>query len=522
MTAFVPSLAVFTAHALSWLDYLMLVLYFALNLGIGVWSSRRRKMTSKSFFLGNGQVAWWAAAISYFATGVSSISFMGIPAKTFAGDWMTFGSGPAQTLGGMCTGIFFVSILRRLNMTTVFDYLERRFDRRVRLFGASLAVLLKVGGRMSIIMLLPALALATVTGLNVYVSILVMGTVTTVYAMEGGFEAVVWTDVLQATVMVGSALLALFYMAGHVDGGFLHMYRQAQAANKFHLLSTAPNVSEPTLWVYLGMFLATIFVQVCDQPLMQRMFATKNEREARLTVLVGNGLVLVAGTVFFLVGTALWAFYQSHPDRLLETVPGDKIFPYFIVNELPAGLVGVIIAGLCAAAMGALSSALNATAAIIVTDFYVPRTTDKDFRIRLARWSTLVGGMLATGMAAFLAWRNVLSLWDEFLRLAALLGGSFPGVFALGLLTRRANAPGVLTGALASIAITGWVQYDTHTSVFFQGFIAIFSCIIIGYLASFAFAARIPARNLLGLTLWDMGGTGISPAAAADPRPQAT
>ena len=249
MPAFLPRpglpLAVFSTHALAPLDYVMLVLYFAVNLAIGWWSSRHKLKTSKSYFLGSRHVAWWVTAISYFATGVSSISFMGIPAKTFAGDWMTFGSGPAQALAGMGTGIVFVGILRRLDMTTVFDYLERRFDRRVRLLGAGLAVLLKVGGRMSIIMLLPSLALATVTGLNVYLSILVMGTVTTVYAMEGGFEAVVWTDVMQAGVMVGSAVIALFYIAHHVDGGFAGVFTQAHTAGKLHAVSLAPDIRRP-------------------------------------------------------------------------------------------------------------------------------------------------------------------------------------------------------------------------------------------------------------------------------------
>lgn len=500
-----PILA-FSTHALAPLDYAMLVVYFAVNLAIGWWSSRRKLETSKGYFLGTRYVAWWVTAISYFATGVSSISFMGIPAKTFAQDWMSFGSGPAQSLAGMCTGILFVSVLRRLSMTTVFDYLERRFDRRVRLLVAGLAILLKVGGRMSIIMLLPSLALATVTGLNVYVSILVMGLVTTVYAMEGGFEAVVLTDVLQACVMVGSAVIALFYIAHHVDGGFAHMFSMAQGAGKFHMISFAPSVSTPTVWVYIGMFLATIFIQVSDQALMQRMLAAKDERTARLTVVMGNFLVLTAGSIFFVMGTALWVFYQAHPERLAGADPGDKIFPYFIVNELPAGLVGLIIAGLCAAAMGALSSALNATAAIVVTDFYRGKdgNPSQQSRIRLARLSTLAGGLLATAMAAFLAWRSVGSLWDEFLRFQALLGGTFPGVFALGLLTRRANVPGVFVGIACSLALTWWVQYHTDTSVFFHSFIAISSCIICGFVASRLWSRHVSQKELTGLTLWTL------------------
>jgi SSS family transporter len=496
--------AAFSVHALAPIDYAMLVLYFSVNIGIGVWSSRKRLSSSRSFFLGAKPVFWWVTAVSYFATGVSSISFMGIPAKTFAGDWMTFGSGPAQTLAGMCTGIFFVGILRKLDMTTVFDYLERRFDRRVRLLGAFLAILLKVGGRMSIILLLPALAVATVTGFNVYASILVMGIVTTVYAMEGGFEAVVWTDLMQAVVMVTGAAIAILFVASHVGGGLPAMLHEASQAGKFHMLSFEPSVSKPTFWVYLGMFIATIFIQVSDQPLMQRMFAAKDERTARLTVVTGNALVLTAGSIFFVVGTALWVFYRHHPERLAGAASGDKIFPYFIVNELPPGLVGIIIASLCASAMGALSSALNATAAIVVTDFLPAEEANAEQRrrLRIARLSTLAGGIAATCTALFIAWKDVASLWDQFLKFQALIGGSIPGVFALGLLSRRANARGVFAGVVASTLVTGWVQFETDTSVFFHGFVAIATCMAVGYLASILSGGPESSKNQDGLTVW--------------------
>ena len=168
--------------------------------------------------------------------------------------------------------------------------------------------------------------------------------------------------------------------------------------------------------------------------------------------------------------------------------------------------MGLIIAGLLAAAMGALSSAMNATAAILVSDFQgtlKPQATEQQ-RLRLARISTMTCGLVATAMAAYLASLNVTSLWDQFLRLIALIGGGFPGVFALGLLSRRANASGVIVGTLASIAITAWVQYNTQLVSFLHTFVAIVSCMVIGYIASFFFAAKAEKRDLRGLTLWDL------------------
>jgi SSS family transporter len=508
-----PAVLSFAPRFLSWPDYLFLTLYFAVNLGIGWWCARRKQATSGDFFLGGGRVAWWAMALSFFATSTSSISFMALPARSFSSDWKSFGSAPAQAFAGVLVGMVFIEVLRRLKLTTIFGYLEQRFDRRVRLLGAGLGVLLKVGGRMSVVMLLPSLALSTVTGLNVYVSILLMGVVTTIYAMEGGFEAVVWTDVMQVGVTYGGVAVALFFLARGVDGGLVGVAQVGEVAGKFNTVSWDLNISQPTMWVFMGMFLAHIFTQLGDQPLMQRMLASNDAREARRTVVAGNLIGLTSTVLFFFVGTSLWVFYRAHPERLAAGLPTDAIFPYFIANELPRGVVGLIVAGLFAAAMGALSSALNATAAIVVSDFQAllrPGTSPAQ-QVRLARMATLVCGVIATGMAVWLASNNVASLWDEFLKLTALIGGGFPGVFALGLLTRRANSPGVLVGAVASIAVTWGVQTYTTTSPFLHAAVAIGSCVAIGYAASLAFGAVAEKKDLRGLTLWDRpqpGGAG--------------
>lgn len=487
------------------LDYLVLTLYFAVNLGIGWWCARRKRASSGDFFLGGGRIAWWAAAVSFFATSTSSISFMALPAKTFQTDWLVLGSAPAQALAGVFVGLVFVGMLRRLNLTTVYGYLEQRFGVEVRLLGAGLGVLLKVAGRMAVVMLLPALALSTVTGLNVYLSIGLMGFVTTIYALEGGFEAVIWTDVMQAGVMLGGVMIALCYMAAGVDGGFSGIVHAGEAADKFRMISWDFDSTKPTVWVFIGMFFGHVFTQLSDQPLMQRMLATADESEAKRTVVLGNLIGMSSSVIFFFVGTSLFVFYGAHPDRLAASTPNDAIFPYFIANELPPGVVGLIVAGLFAAAMGALSSIINSTAAIVVSDFqgtFRPQATEAE-RLRLARRATVLCGVLATLMAAFLAWRDVKSLWDEFLKLVALIGGGFPGVFALGLLTRRASTRGVIIGTVASIAVTWWLQNYTRTSVFLHSTVAVLACVVIGYAASLIFPVRGAARNMRGLTIWD-------------------
>jgi Na+/proline symporter len=356
-------------------------------------------------------------------------------------------------------------------------------------------------------MLLPALALSTVTGLNVYLSILLMGVVTTIYAMEGGFDAVIWTDFMQVLVTYGGVVVALYFLAGGVDGGLSGIISTGADLGKFRMVSWEFTATQPTVWVFVGMFFGHIFTQLADQPLMQRMLASADEREAKRTVVFGNLMGMASSLVFFFIGTALYVFYRAHPERLDAALPNDAIFPYFIANEMPSGVVGLIVAGLFAAAMGAMSSTLNSIAAMVVTDFQLtfrPQASQPQ-QVRLARGMTLVSGVIATGMAAFLAWRNVSSLWDEFLRLIALIGGGFPGVFALGFLTRRASSRGVITGTIASIAITWWVQNYTQTSVFLHSFVAIASCMVIGYLASLLLPERTRRQGFAGLTLWDLG-----------------
>lgn len=496
---------------LTWVDYTVIVLYLGLNLLIGWWFARKKR-SSGQFFLGN-KVAWWAIGISYYATAASSISFMALPAKTFADNWLVVGAVPAQVLATLVVAYGLVGVLARLKVTTIYEYLDRRFDQTVRLVGAALGVLMIVLSRMSVVLLLPALALSAVTGINVYISIVVMGVVTIIYATEGGFEAVIWTDVLQAFVMFFGIGVTLYFLAVGVPGGLPGIWEQGVAAEKFHMVSWSPDIVEDTVWVFIAFGLGYIFSQLADQTLMQRIFAAGGPRLARKTLVMGVVIGIPSAIGFFFIGTALWVFYQQHPASLPGDLQNDAIFPFFIVNELPIGIVGLIIAALFAASMSTLSSAVNSTSAIIVQDFYgvLRPGIDEAARLRLAKWATILSGLLATVMAAYLASLEVRSLWETFLGLVALIGGGFPGVIALGLLTKRANAVGALAGTAASILITLYVQTYTSASVFTHGFMAIASCMLVGYVCSLLWPSR-QHRDLSGLTVYT-----IEPADSQEP-----
>jgi len=492
-------------NSLTWPDYLVIALYFTLSLGVGWWARARKNASSGEYFLGGGKIPLWAAAISIYATGVSSISYMALPAYAYSKDWRAVLVGPLSAMAGFVVASVFISILRRLNAVTVFAYLEHRFDPRVRTLGATLAMILSVFGRSGVVLLLPAMALSTVTGLSVYLSIVLMGLVTTYYSMKGGFAAVIWTDVIQFAAMMGGVVAILYYALAGVPDGVAGVFSAGSTANKFDLLTFEWNFTQVSVWVLLGFFAANVFKELSDQPVMQRAMAAKSVGEARRTLIFGSLLSFPSNPLFFFVGTTLFAFYQAHPDRMIAGLKSDAIVPYFVVNEMPAGLVGLIIAAIFAAAMSTLSSSLNSAAAMLVGDVrgvLKPDATDAQ-RVRLGRNFTLIAGLLATAMAAFVASRGTSSIWEQSIKLLSLFGGAFPGIFALGLLTRRASSTGVIIGAFASIGMVLWVQNYTQINPFFHAFAALAATIIVGYAASLIFPSAKPAAALAGLTVWD-------------------
>ncbi|MBC7365755.1 MAG: sodium/solute symporter [Undibacterium sp.] len=499
-----PSLAI--VNTLRWPDYLFIALYFAVNLGIGWWVKRRKRVSGADYFLGGGRVPPWAAAVSWYGTAVSSVSMMALPAYAYANNWLPMIAGPLGSGAGFVVAYYFIGIIRRLNTPTIYSYLERRFSREVRLVVAGLAVLLKIFGRASVIMLLPALALSAATGINVYLSISLMGLVTTLYSVEGGFEAVVWTDVMQVAVKLFGVGLIVWYAAAGVDGGLAGIVREGTAAGKFKFVSWDFNFTEATVWVMTGFFIGYIFTLIADQPLMQRALAAKDERDARRTVLMGSILGFPSNALFFFVGTALFAFYHVNPGRLAPGLPNDAIVGYFISHELPHGIIGLIIAGIFAAAMSTLSSSLNSVAAIAASDFLgVLRPQLLESRgVSVGRWVTFSAGIFATGMALWPATVETSSIWDKSVRLLALFGGALPGFFALGMMTRRANSRGVIVGAVASIAATLWVQNFTTINSFFHSFLAFAVSVVVGYAASLWPRRPVDPAQLRGLTVWDL------------------
>ncbi|MCA9300787.1 MAG: sodium:solute symporter, partial [Phycisphaerales bacterium] len=479
------------------LDFLVIGVYFVALIIIG-WRMSRHEASTEQYFLGGRRIPWWAAGLSIFATQLSAITFMAIPAISYRTDWVYLVG--ATMIAGVAPIVvrIYLPFFRRLDITTAYEYLEARFSASVRVVGSVLFMLVQLG-RMGIVLYLPALALSTVTGVDMYASIVVMGVLATIYTVHGGIEAVIWTDVLQVVVLLGGAVLSFVLMIDSLGGGFGEFTRDAAAAGKFHAFENTWSAAELAVWVViLGRFFENLVPYTSDQTVVQRYLATPTEAGAARSIWTNAILSVVASVLFYAVGTALWVFYRAHPERLNPSGRTDDIFPWFIATELPAGISGLVIAGIFAASMSSLDSSMNSVATAFTTDIYRKIRPDAEDRglLRIARIATVLLGGLGTAAAAYMAWRGDTSAYDTYTKVIGLFGGGLAGLFVAGVFTRRANPPGMLIGLLASALVLYLVSTTTRLHFFLYAGIGILSCVAFGWLASRAFpSARPPSAG---------------------------
>ena len=440
-------------------DLAVLGLYLLLLLVLGLWSSRHHRDTD-GYFRGSRRIPWWATGLSIFGTQLSAITFLAIPAQVYRTDeartdWRYF---PAQVCILLVVPVvvhWFLPVYRRLDVTSAYEYLEARFGKASRRVGATVFLLFQLG-RMGIVLFLPALALATVTDLPVLASILGMGLLCSAYTVAGGIEAVIWTDVVQAVLLLAGAGLSLVLLTAGVEGGAAGMFERAAAQGRLTWAELDLDPARPVLWVVLlGNFFAVLVPYATDQTMIQRYMTTPDQRGAARALWANGWLTLPASLLFYAIGTALWDFYAHHPERLGEEVQADAVFPWFLAHELPTGLAGLVIAAVFAAAMSSVDSSMNSVAAVVTTDFL-----DGKRGLRSARLWTLAAGAAATLVALLLALTGARSMVNVYVEILSLAGGCIGGLFLLGVLTREVKECeallGTLAGGGAAFAVRTW------------------------------------------------------------------
>jgi SSS family solute:Na+ symporter len=472
------------------LDWVMIIVYLVSMIGMGLYFYMREKRNSTSdFFVGGRSIPFWAAGVSLYAANTSSISYIAIPAKAFETNWQYLTNNLVAVIGLMFVAVWIVPLLRRLNLMSVFAYLETRFHPLI------------------------------LTGIDVAWSILIMGVFTMVYTALGGMKAVVWTDFVQLIVKMGGIVFAIAFIAIMMKGGVGEMVQIAAAENKTKLFDFSFDLTKATVWGFVFLVLFDVVLTFPkDQVLMQRVLSTESAREAGRSVWTFAAIMIPGGFMFYMVGTSLYAFYKTHPERLNPLLPIDSIFPLFIAAELPMGVRGLIIAGILAAAMATLSGIMNSVATLASVDFYEKwvRNPDPKVSVRFAEWMTIATGVVGMGLALVLSRYDIHSLFDVSIELAGLLGGGFAGAYTLGMFTRRANWQGVAIGIAVAIVLTtiAWSMKLVHP--YFYLAISILLCICVGYVASLFFPAP-SAQSLVGLTIYEPRASSAPKAGALMP-----
>jgi Na+/proline symporter len=322
----------------------------------------------------------------------------------------------------------------------------------------------------------------------------------------GGMEAVIWTDVVQTLVLLGAAFLSLVLIVSGTDGGIGGFFKIAAGNDKFHMFNWTPSpaMTANAFWViFMGNLFVCFVPYTSDQAIVQRYMTTPDEKKAARSIWLNAILALPSSILFFGIGTALFVYYKNNPAQLDPAQATDSIFPVYIVQCLPPGIAGLVIAGIFAAAQSTVSGSLNSVVTAGMTDFYTRfgGKTAGAAGLRLARILTAVVGVSATIAALMLAQLRHVSLWDTYNSILGLTASGLAGLFALGIFTKRASGTGAAIGVAASALVLYFVQSKTNMHFFLYAATGMLTCFVTGYLASFAFPSKKPLDGFTFSTL---------------------
>ncbi len=450
------------------IDYIVLLVYL---IGITVFGMlfRKSQKSVKDYFVGAKNINWVVISLSIVATETSTLTLVGVPAMAYAkyarpeqGGNFTY----LQVVLGYIVARFIISLLFipayfKGELMTAYELLKNRFGVGTKNFAASLFLIMRALAE-GVRIFAASLVLSAVLGSSLpnlphlwLWSIIIVGLLTLVYTFEGGIAAVIWTDLIQLVIYIGGSLLAAYQLLHLVPGGWETIHAIGAENGKFQLWSFSWDFSVPhTFWAGLlgGTFL-TMASHGTDQLLVQRLFTCRNQRDSQKALVLSGFVVMFQFTLFLLIGVMLFAYYKFFP-LTAKLASNDQIFPTFIVERLPHGVSGLVIAAIFAAAMSNLSGSLNSLASTTVLDFYKPLINPKasdESLLKLSRWLTAAWGVLLILIA--IVSRRIGSVFTAGLTIASLVYGPLLGAFLLGIVTKRANQKGVIAGMSTALAV---------------------------------------------------------------------
>ncbi|MDE3103739.1 MAG: sodium/solute symporter [Acidobacteriota bacterium] len=437
------------------LDLIVVLLYLAGLLYLGLRFARRQK-TTESYFIAGRAIPGWAMGLSLLATTITSVTFIAYPGAAYASDWSLLVPGFMFVAVLALIGMVIVPFYRQAVHMSAYEYFGRRFGATVRLY-ASFAFAVGHFAKMGFVFYLVALTLASMTGWPLPGIVFVTALVTIFYTMLGGVEAVVWSDVVQGFVLWVGILVSIVFLLLLPRQGPAAVLHDAWSHHKMSLGSTALRLDQPTLVV---LFLYGVFFYLqrytADQSVVQRFLIARSDRSALRGIALGAALCIPVWTAFMLIGSLLWSFYRLTGERLPASITkADQVFPHFLVTHIPPGLSGLFLAALLGAAMAMLASDMNCLAVIGVEDFYRllrPRATDRQ-ALRLGRLIVILSGLAAAALALCFAHGSGGALALYYTTTAVVAGG-LAGLFLLAFLDPRANRAGALAGIAVALLFT--------------------------------------------------------------------
>ncbi|WP_128545160.1 sodium:solute symporter [Larkinella soli] len=471
------------------LDLLVILAYLVGIVAVGIYFSRKNQ-DADQFTTASGKIPGWAIGLSIYATFLSSNTFLGVPGKAFGSNWNSFVFSLSMPLAAWVASRFFVPFYRSTGEVSAYTHLEHRFGAWARTY-AVVCFLLTQLARMGSIFFGIALSLQALTGYPMATIMIVVGLCIIFYTVLGGMEAVIWTEVVQGVIKTAGALIILYLVIAGMPGGVDRVVEIGKSADKFSLGSFRPDFTQSTFWVVLlyGFFMNLNNFGM-DQNYVQRYHTTTSAREATRSIWLCVYLYVPVSLMFFVIGSSLYAYYLAHPNlleavrmqaaadrlpggspeelrRLAATLSpadfGDKVMPHFMVNKVPAGLVGLIVAAILSAAMSTISSGMNASATVFSVDIYrryfKSDLTDRQ-AMRLLYIATTVFGLL--GMTTGIAMIGVKSVLDIWWMLSGIFAGGMLGLFLLGMISRQTRNAEALTATLIGILVIVWMTFSSR------------------------------------------------------------
>ncbi len=422
-----------------------------------------RNKTSDQFTSGGGKLPAWIVGMSIFATFVSSISFLALPGKAYMSNWNALVFSFSIPIASILAVKFFVPLYRGLNSISAYNYLEVRFGTWARIYASGCYMLTQLM-RTGAILLLLALPLNALFGWNIKTIIIVTGIAVTAYSMLGGIQAVIWTDAIQGIVLIAGAIVCAGVLTFSMPEGPSQIFEIAAASDKFSLGSFSASLSDSTFWVILiyGLFINLQNYGI-DQNFVQRYMTTSSVKKAKSSTLFGSLLYVPVSILFFYIGTALFSYYTAQPDLLPAELKvagaGDKVFPYFIVNALPTGVTGLLIAAIFAAGMSTISTSVNSTATLVLSDYYqryFNKNASEKSSMKVLYISSMIFGAL--GITISLALVGVESVLDAWWSLASIFSGGMLGLFLLAFLSKKVRNIDAVIGVIIGVVVIVWMS----------------------------------------------------------------